>query len=254
MHIETDSDAVDRRRTHRKILKRGTANQQRVARVLGKCRKECRCKTEACPVCLRDFRVWWTGEAAKIFVQRPHWTRCSIIADGLRVRYRKLSSFDLVAQIKRIRKRLERSALHRRIIFGALDVSLNIENNRIMGWQWHAYIVVEGQNDRTLQQAVKKAFVADSKALVPYDFEQIEHGDYLKVATYLYKSYFKRRSGYTDARSNHQTKNYGLKGADLRELLDFLAQHPIGARLILCGVRRNGDHLMFTRRKGSKAT
>ena len=167
----------------------------------------------------------------------------------MRVRYGKLSNFDLVAEIKQIRKRLERSSLRSRIIFGALDVSLNIESNKIVGWQWHVYMVVEGKNDRTMQEAVKNALVADPKALVPYDFQQIALTDYLKVSTYIYKSYFKRRSGYANSQGNHRTKDYPLKNTDLRELLGYLATYPIGARLILCGVRRNGMRLDFTQRK-----
>jgi hypothetical protein len=251
MQIESHSDAVDRRRAYRKILKRGTAQQRRVGRALGKCLKGSRCKTEACRVCLREFRLWWLGEAIRIIVQRPRWSRCSIISKGKRIRYGKLLKFDLKAEIKRIRKRLERSALSGRIILGALDVSLNLENNTIQGWQWHVYLIVEGENDKVLQEAIKSAFPSDPKALVPYDFQQIDHSEYLKVATYCYKALFKRRSGYTDSQGNHRTKDLPLKGRDLRKLLGFLARYSIGARLIICGVRRNGERLVFTRRKSS---
>ena len=75
---------------------------------------------------------------------------------------------------------------------------MNLENNRIKGWQWHVYLIVEGANDETLQNAIKGAFPSDPKAFVPYDFEHINPTDYLKVATYAYKALFKRRSGYKD--------------------------------------------------------
>jgi hypothetical protein len=134
-----------------------------------------------------------------------------------------------------------------------LDVSLNLENNRIKGWQWHVYLIVEGANDETLQNAIKSAFPSDPKAFVPYDFEHINPTDYLKVATYAYKALFKRRSGYKDSQGNHRTKDLPLKSRDLRRLLPFLAKHKVGARLILSGVRRNGQRLVFTIRKGSSA-
>jgi hypothetical protein len=253
MFIESFNDALRQRRNHRRKLKLGNTRQRRVAIALNGCRRRNRCGTEACRVCMREFRLWWLGEATKVLVQRPHWTRCSIIPAGLRIRYGALPTFDLNSEIKRLRKRIERSALRGRIVLGALDVSLNLEKNKIAGWQWHLYLVVEGENDETLQQAIKSAFRSDPKALVPYDFKQINGSDYLKVATYAYKALFKRRSGYTDSKGNHGTKDLPLKGDDLRMLLPFLAKHKVGARLILGGVRRNGHRLVFTSKKSSTA-
>jgi hypothetical protein len=251
MRIETHSDAVDWRRAHRKSLKRGNACQRRVARKLSKCRKGHRCQIEACRVCLREFRLWWLGEAVKMIVQRRYWTRCSVITKGLLVPYGQLAKFDLIAAVKRIRKRLQRSAIHDRIFLGGLDVSLNIEKNVIMGWQFHIYLIVEGQNDATLQGAIKKAFPPETTALAPYDFEPIS--DPLEVITYAYKAEIKRRSGYVGSDGNHRTKDQPLKGADLRKLLPFVAKYKVGARLILAGVRRNGQRLVFTTKKASTA-
>jgi hypothetical protein len=49
-----------------------------------------------------------------------------------------------------------------------------------------------------------------------------------------------------DSQGNHRTKDLPLKGDDLRILLPFLAQHKVGSRLLLAGVRRNGQRLVFT--------
>jgi hypothetical protein len=251
MFIESFKDAVKWRRIHRKKLQLGTKRQQRVARKLRKCRRAHRCGTEACRVCMRDFRISWPGEAIKIIAQRRHWTRCSIITEGLLVQYGQLATFDLNAAIKRIRKRLERSGIRGRIVMGALDVSLNLEDNVIAGWQFHGYLIVEGQNDDALQQAITDAFAPEPTALAPYDFAEV--ADPLKVVTYAYKALFKRRSGYTTSQGNHRTKDKPLKGADLRELLPLLAKYKVGARLILRGVRRNGQRLVLTHTKRSSA-
>jgi hypothetical protein len=200
---------------------------------------------------MRDFRISWLGEAIKIIAQRPHWTRCSVITKGLLVPYGQLPKFDLIAAVKRIRKRLERADIRGRIVLGALDVSLNIEDNVIVGWQFHGYLIVEGENDAALQQAIRRAFPPEPSALAPYDFVEVSNP--LDVVTYAYKALFERRSGYEDSRGNHRTKDQPLKGADVRELLPFLAKHKVGARLILCGVRRNGQHLVFTPTKPSSA-
>jgi hypothetical protein len=252
MQFETFNDAIHWRKHHRRKLESGNKRQRRAAQTLANCCKSYRCETEACPVCMREFRVGWTGEAVKIVMQRPHWTCCCIITEGLLVPYGQLAKFDLHAQIERLRKRIGRSDLHGRVVLGGLDLSLNLENNVIVGWQFHAYLIVEGENDAKLQQAVKKAFPPEPTALVPYDFAEIT--DPLRAITYAYKAQIKRRSGFVGKNGNHRTKDLPLKGADIREMLPFLAKHKVGARLILCGVRRNGQRLIFTPVKPSSGS
>jgi hypothetical protein len=243
MTIELFNDAVHWRKFHRKKLIRGNKHQRRVARTLKNCTPSQRCDTEACRVCMREFRISWSGEAVKIFARLPHWTRCSVIPKGLLIPYGGLKKFDLNATAKRLRKSLERSAIKDRIVLGGLDVSLNLENNKIIGWQFHLYLIVEGKKNAALQQAIRAAFPPEPKALVPYDF--VEISDPIEAITYAYKAVFGRRSGYKTSHGGHRTKNQPLKGADLRRLLPFLALYKAGARLILRGVRRNGQHLAF---------
>jgi hypothetical protein len=244
MNFETFEDALRWRKVHRRKLKAGKKRHRRAARVLANCRSH-RCGSEACRVCMRDFRLWWVGEATKIMVQRPDWTRCSIIPMGLLVPYGRLHTFDLEAAIKRLRKRMQRSALRGRVVLGGLDISLNLENNVIAGWQFHAYLIVEGwKEDSQLQQAIKDAFPPEPTALVPYDFEEVT--DPLAAITYAYKADIKRRSGFIGKDGNHHTKDLPLKGSDIRELGAFLAKYKVGARLLLAGVRRNGQRLDFT--------
>jgi hypothetical protein len=150
-------------------------------------------------------------------LQRPNWTRCSVITEGLLIKPGQLSSFDLAGAVKRIRKRLERSAIHDRIVLGGLDVSLNLESNKMSGWQFHLYLLIEGKNDANLQAAVKKAFPPEPTALAAYDFEEVT--DPLETITYTYKALIQR------------------------------LRYKDGARLILSGVRRNRQRLVFTPKK-----
>jgi hypothetical protein len=242
--IETMKQAISRRKRHRRALERGNKRQRGVATSLRQCRPDHRCGTEACSVCMRDYRLWWLGEGAKIMVQRPYWTRASVVTQGLLVKHKKLRTFDLKRQIKRIQKQLQRN-LKERIVLGGLDVCLYLEKNDIVGWQFHLYLIVDGRNDAELQKQIKEAFPAEPSALVPYDFEEIKGVDYLKVLTYAYKAIFKRRSGFTTSTGNHRTKNQPLKDDDLRRLLPFLAKYKVGTRLVLSGVRRNGKSIAF---------
>jgi len=42
-----------------------------------------------------------------------------------------------------------------------------------------------------------------------------------------------------------------LKRPELRELLEFLGKYPVGARLILRGLRRDGRRLIVTKQQKS---
>jgi hypothetical protein len=251
MFIESYDDTLLQRRIHRRKLKLGNKRQRRVALKLNKCRRHHRCLTEACRVCVREFRISWVGEAIKIIAQRSHWVSCSVITEGFLVPYGSLSKFDLSGAIKRIRKRLQRSEIRGRIVLGGLDLSLNLEQNKMIGWQLHLHLLIEGANDSRLEAAVRKAFPPEPTAHAPYNFAQVS--DPLEVVTYAYKALIERRSGFVGNDGKHRIKNLPLKGADIRELAPFLSKYKVGARLVLAGVRRNGQRLVFTAKKTSTA-
>jgi hypothetical protein len=104
LNFETFGDALDWRKSDRKQLRSGNHQQKQVARQLQSCRKSNRCRTDACRVCLREFRLWWVGEVVRILLTRSHWTRCSVIMKGLLVPYGHLSTLDLQAVVKQFAK------------------------------------------------------------------------------------------------------------------------------------------------------
>jgi hypothetical protein len=222
LNFEMYEDVLDRRKRNRKHLRSGNSKQRQVARHLNACRKNTRCETEACRVCLREFRIGWIGEVTKVIVQKPHWTTCSIITKDLLVPYGSLQTFNLKAAIKRIQKRLERSQISDRIVIGGLDISLNLNSNNLVGWQIHMYLLVEGKNDKVLRRAIKAAFAGEPSAAKPYQFRAVE--DPVEAISYAYKSVFMRRSTYIDADGKTQTRDLPLKGRDLRELLQLTTQ------------------------------
>lgn len=252
MNFETHSDAVKRRRNDIKALNRGPRRRHELASEKLRLCSEPSCGTEACRVCMRQFRLWWHGEAVKIMIQRPAWTRCSIVPSGMLIDYDDLATFDLAAEVKKIRKRLQRSSfLSARIVLGGVDVSLNLFENEIQGWQFHLYVLVEGADDKELRNAVETAFPPEPLAVRPYCFAPVK--DYLQVAGYAYKAMLERRSSWHSEDGDLQSSGLPLKRPDLRELLPFLAKNKVGARLILSGVRRNGRQLVFTDRAAARS-
>ena len=241
--FETLVEAKERRARKVRILGQGGKGQRRLADKLKGCRKGRRCRSGACDVCLRLYRLRLLRQTSPVFASRPHWTRASVVPAGFLLSPGKLTNAELRTLGRRIDKWLERSSLRRRIVIAGIDISLNLQDNNVIGWQLHLYMLIEGENRLRLQEPIKAAFAPEPTAPNPYDFDQVN--SLSNCITYLFKGIFRRRSRYADANGRARTKNQALKRPELRELLEFLDQRPIGARLILRGVRRNGRRLII---------
>jgi hypothetical protein len=240
--FETYADAKKRRNRKTKALRKGNERHQRLADNLATCRKDNPCGSGACDIDAGLFRLNLYRQSKPILDDCLAWTRASVIPAGFLIPFGELSTVNLETIAAKIDKRLERSSLRRRTAFVGIDISLNVENNEILGWQLHLYILIEGENTLRLREAIKAAFPPEPTAPVPYDFDEV--GDSSNCVSYLYKAIFNRRSRYTDANGHHSTRKQSLKGPELRELLLWLDQYPIHARLILRGIRRNGSSLV----------
>jgi hypothetical protein len=236
--------AAKKRCAHKiQVLRGGSDQEQPLAEKLEACRKDDLCGSAACDTDLGFFRLWLYRQSLAIFDDRLAWTRASVIPAGFLIPFGKLSKVNLQAIAAKIDKRLERSSLRSRIAFVGIDISLNVENNEILGWQIHLYVLIEGENSLQLKEAIKAAFPPEPTAPLPYKFDEVD--DPSECVTYLLKAIFNRRSRYTDANGHHSTRKQSLKGPELRELLLWLDQYPIHARLILRGIRRNGSRLVI---------
>jgi hypothetical protein len=240
--FETLTQAKQRRAYKIRILRKGKKSARKLAAKLTQCSKSQPCHSATCDVCVGRERLKLYRETKPIFATHPDWTRASIIPAGFLVPVGKLSTVDLKAINTRINKRLERSSLGNRIVIAGIDISLNLQDNEIVGWQLHLYILIEGKNTLRLQEAIKATFPPEPTAPIPHQFSSVT--DPTKAITYLFKNIFDRRSRYTTSNNQARTKGLPLKAPDLRELLPFLDQFPIGARLIFRGIRRNGSRLI----------
>jgi len=248
--FETYAEAKDRGAYKIHVLLGGNKQQRLLAAKLQRCQKGSRCKLGACNVCTRLFRLRLLRQLQSILDSRPHWTRASVVTADLLFAEGELENVDLNALRRKISKRFERWSLRDRIVIAGIDISLNTENNLTIGWQLHLYMLVEGEHTPRLEEAVKATFPPEKTARVPFHFSQLTG----KVGpiTYLLKSVFWRRSRYTVYERDPRTRNQPLKRPELRELLEFLGRYPVGARLILRGLRRDGRYLIVTQ-KGREA-
>jgi hypothetical protein len=79
----------------------------------------------------------------------------------------ELMNAELKALGEMIDKRLERSSLRRRIVLAGIDISLNFQDNDVIGWQLHLYMLIEGENTLRLREAIKAAFPPEPTAPTP---------------------------------------------------------------------------------------
>ena len=241
VHFETFATAKKRRAEARSTLLNGRKEARHVAGVLHGCRKKLRCQSESCSVCLRQFRSDLLMATSPILHSRPNWTAASIITAACSIQYGKLNQIDVPKLVATIRRRLQRSpVLKNRMVLGGVDICLNVYQNVVQHWQVHLYLLIEGNNDKKLMEAVKKAFPPEPTAARPYQFRPVT--DFPEALSYAYKSVFNRRSSYNKD-GNSRTRKQPLKRADLQELQTCLHRIPLGGRLVLHGIRRNGKPL-----------
>ena len=231
----------------------GKRRQRRAARVLAKCRKSHRCGTEVCRVCMRDFRVGWTGEAVKIVMQRPHWTRCCIITEGLLVRYGvSWPSSTLHAEIEaasqthrpfrasrpRRSRRARYFTQHREQRYRRLAIPPVPDRRR--GERRASSSRRSRRHSHPNRPRSCRTTLRRSQHPLRGHYVRLQGGDQAALGPRLAKT------------ATDRTKDQPLKAADIRKLAPFLAKYKVGARLILSGVRRNGQRLVFTPTKSSR--
>ncbi len=160
------------------------------------------------------------------------WTRASVFTSKLLVPYGELGEFDLASSVQRPRKQLEQSRLDDRIIIGAIDLSLNVRDRTIIGW-----LLIEGKKSGRLQQALEATFPAEPTALQPYVIKDV--ADPERTLAQFYKVQFFRRT-WCRVKKQVRAAKLPLTGSDLQELLSFLDGYPVGTRVLLNGVDREG--------------
>ena len=251
--FETAKKVNERRVELVKILEKGGLDERRLAKELKKCRPGARCSSAACPNCVRSFRKEFLCEGEFVLESHRHWVRASIVPEGFRYEPGYLNQLDVEILSKAIRKRLERHLPHDPIVVGGFDVSFNTEENASAAWQLHVYMLIAGKLTDALRARLKNAFPPEPTAKRPYVFGVV--WSYRRPLTYVYKSVFARRSGYSDHQGKHRVADQLLRNEQKAELAVWLDRSAIGSRLFLRGVKRSrGRPLRLKLSSGSVAS
>ena len=238
--FETFEQACDRRCALVRALGRDGKQARELGHKLPKCRKNSRCQSGACLVCVRRYRKRLVTSALPIIDQYPEWTRVSVVPENLLVPLGQLAELNLKQIVETNRRRLQRSAVSDLPVIGGVDISHNTEENRDIGWQAHLYFLIAAPKTAHLDRAIRKAIPPEPTALRPYQSEAVYYAP--GAITYAYKAEFKRRSIYY-VNGKRRKRDLPLKPPQLIEASLFLDSQDIGSRLILRGMRRDGGRL-----------
>jgi hypothetical protein len=107
--FETFSVAKERQQALWEILATGDSAACSLVRLIVGCRKGRRCRSAACPVCSRRFRIVWCGRLAEaIHTSYRDWVSVSLVPPDLRFLLGQLRNFHPNQFKDRLRKQLER--------------------------------------------------------------------------------------------------------------------------------------------------
>lgn len=266
--FETLDDVNNRRDLLLKRLDRAqTAEANRVATKLRKCRNKRRCQSAACPKCNRVFRIRLHREALRIAPRGYDIIRISLIPRDCRVEVGSLPAVDLRKWAKSRQRSLVRALPTGCLFYGGIDVSLNVFDNADPHWLLHLYGFVVaprslGLSGKYQRRLLRQSILKHCPTLVqPAGAEGRQRpllvsapwtwADFRENALYAHKTEIYRRSRYSETKqlTGKASTNVAQQRLDMQsavELALWTDAYPMGTRLLLVGFRRHGQFASFT--------
>jgi len=173
--------------------------------------------------------------------------RLSWIPRGGFIPTETLSTFDLRRFQQASLRALQRALPADAMLVGGIDISLNVENNIVQGWQLHVFglIGVGPDSDaRALRTALRNLPVGSDPR--PLKIQPGANCDLKQLVSYAMKSTFYKRSRYQYLRDNTggttwNTRAQQLGVAHSLQIALLLDRFSMTQRLLLVGLRRVGN-------------
>jgi hypothetical protein len=197
-----------------------------------------RCRSAACPICLRMFRAWWSSELASYIAQdTDDWHTVSIVPPDLTFPMGELSYFKWSRAKDRLRKQIERSPATLSYAMGGIDYAVQNFPGRSPKWRPHFYFLTQGGGEGRIKTAFSRHYKADNDTKVPVRITplKVRKQDLIATATYTFKAVFSDRQLAIDTRGNADTKSSSLDSRQEAELAVFLHRQGFLGRLIRHG-------------------
>lgn len=226
----------------RRIASRNPEAQQLLATLEG-CRKNHRCGSMACPICMRRFRRWQVSEALYTLrkEKRSTYRFITLILHAYVMKYGfhplKVNSFKQ-GLMDRLHAKLPKGAC----LIGWIETHWEPDMG---GFMPHFHGIVAGATYEELRRLKPVHNVPEGKR--PLVIKRIKKGDELAVATYCVKQFPRRPTA--RQKKGAKGKSYGSSTSiELQRLIGLSKLQP-EKLLVLSGVRRekNGRRLRRTK-------
>lgn len=157
------------------------------------CRKDRRCLSAACPVCLRRYRRLIASRLCRFMDENAdqEWRFLTLIPPDTHYGVGYLKLFDPKKMNDRLRKQIERSPLADAVIVGGWDFSLQFQfGNYEPRWRPHLHCVVGPTVPGEIQRALRKYYPKHNLTRLPVKVRKIkmQQQDLIKITTYTLKA------------------------------------------------------------------
>jgi hypothetical protein len=216
----------------------GAWRHRLIAEQLDKCCKGSRCLLAACPVCMRQFRIWMVSEMIHIFEPFQTLAAVTLIPAAYAVCEHELA--DVVPKRLRdaLRQQLHRIGRNPGPIVGGIDGDYD-ELDSV--WQPHYHLIVPAQLSTLFVELKTRHFPKTRAIYRPLLVQTV--GNRAVQMSYVIKAYWPRKIRYRDCDQRKRAVHRRLKSAMHAEWLVWRSQFAITEFCFLAGVRRYGGSL-----------
>ena len=138
----------------------------------------------------------------------------------------------------RLRKQIARSPIHRAIVLGGFDYSLQpFKDGRSPKWRPHMYFLTQTGGKGLIETALRRHYLKDDDTRKPVKVteQKATQDDRIATATYTFKSFFYERRPKADRRGNDDTEKLLLAPSHQAELALLLDQQGFLGRMFRYG-------------------
>lgn len=220
------------------LLKNGKKVCQELAKILSECSQREPCRSAACPVCARAYRLWMINQLAELKPKVPQWRSVTLIYYSDAVDNNGLLKWDPTKLHQRLRKQLSRSGIKGPVI-GAVEADFHTDLRR---WMLHYHLFIPWDESafevlRRYMTQRKNMEVREGVISRPMHVQEVK--DWPDQSGYLFKSFWRRLEPYL-YKGERQTKPYRPRQSE--HALSLVVRHKRGfdGLLFLYGLRPSG--------------
>jgi hypothetical protein len=230
--FETLVDARKESERSEKLLESFSPGSKVIAEYLQECRAgDYECNRPFCPICARQFRLWFVGELLRVTERRDHVHIYTVLLKE--AAKDKIDELDPAPFRALLRKRLQRSGLGKVPVIGGFEIVYKAKRRT---WMLHANLVVIGGN-KGAHKKFKQTFAGDE---IERPVLRAKLKDRAEQLSYILKfgTYHRPHEQHGSARSQAKPLNPSEHAA----LLKWMSKFEFEDFLLLINARRQGGN------------